>query len=126
MIIQKQLSCPHCNNSHLVKNGKKNNGSQNYMCRGCNKQFIDEYMYWGADKSKQDMALKMMMRGSGIRDCSKVLGISTGAVLSCITRNAKDIEIAPSKKEYNKVQIDEQWSYVGNKKKSVANLRLQS
>lgn len=85
---------------------------------------MSEYLYWGADKSNQELAIKMLTRGSGVRDCSKVLGISTGAVLSCLERNAAILEIKPSKSKYNKVQIDEQWSYVGTKKKSVVDLCL--
>lgn len=32
--------CPHCNSTHIVKNGKLN-GKQRYKCRGCNKTFND-------------------------------------------------------------------------------------
>ena len=89
MQILKELTCPHCQSGKVVKNGKKHNCSQNYLCKKCQKQFQDEYLYWGADKKKQDLTLKMLLRGSGVRDCSQVLGISTGAVLSCIGRNAE-------------------------------------
>lgn len=31
--------CPHCGSVHVVKNGKRSDGSQNYLCRDCGKQF---------------------------------------------------------------------------------------
>lgn len=117
MIILKELNCPHCHSKAVVKNGKKHNGNQNYLCKGCNIQFQSEYLYWGADKRNQELSLKMLLRGSGVRDCSKVLGISTGAVLNCIARNADQFEIKARQTRYGKVQIDEQWSYVQNKKR---------
>lgn len=115
-MILKELNCPHCQSWQVVKNGRKSNGSQNYLCKGCKIQFQSEYLYWGADKRNQELSLKMLLRGSGVRDCSKVLGISTGSVISCLTRNADQLEVKAKQARYHKVQIDEQWSYVQNKK----------
>jgi IS1 family transposase len=61
----------------------------------------------------------MLLRGSGIRDCSEVLGISRDAVLRCILRSGLSLEIKPLQKRYTRVQIDELWSYVGHKEKKV-------
>ena len=61
----------------------------------------------------------MLLRGSGIRDCAAVAGISKETVLRIILRNAVKLDMKPHHCHYNKVQIDEQWSYVGKKKKKV-------
>ena len=61
----------------------------------------------------------MLLRGSGVRDCAAVLGISSGSVLRCILRMGKAAKIWPKHNAYHLVQIDEHWSYVGNKQKKV-------
>lgn len=61
----------------------------------------------------------MLLRGSGVRDCAAVAGVSKAAVLRLIVRSALRMEIKPKHKYYSKVQLDEQWSYVGKKNKKV-------
>lgn len=61
----------------------------------------------------------MLLRGSGVRDCAMVLGISTSTVLRSILRMGKAAEIKQKCSSYHLVQIDEQWSYVGDKQKKV-------
>ena len=61
----------------------------------------------------------MLVRGSGVRDCMAVLGVSFCCVLATILREGKGLEIKPKHESYKRVQIDEQWSYVGKKEKKV-------
>ncbi len=61
----------------------------------------------------------MLLRGSGVRDCAAVLDISKETVLRMIIRNALETDIKPRQAHYDAIQIDEQWSYVGRKKKKV-------
>lgn len=35
------MKCINCSNSHIIKNGRRTNGEQNYLCRSCNKQFSE-------------------------------------------------------------------------------------
>jgi len=92
---------------------------QNLMCRQCNKQFQSEYVYWACEPRRRAWIMKMLLRGSGIRDCAAVAGVSKAAVSRLIIRNALRLEIKPKLSYYHKVQIDEQWSYVGKKSKKV-------
>lgn len=63
--------------------------------------------------------LPMLLRGSGIRDCAVVLGISKNCVLRHLVKRASVVDIKPKKGYYHRVQIDELWSYVGKKEKKV-------
>jgi IS1 family transposase/transposase-like protein len=103
----------------VVGNGHKKNGVQNYLCKGCGKQFQKEYLYWGANKRVKDKILPMLLRGSGVRDTAVVLGISVNCVLRTLVRASKEVLIKPHKRRYGKVQIDELWSYVSRKEKKV-------
>ena len=117
--LDKEVSCPDCHSSKVVKNGKKKTGAHNLLCRSCGLQFQGAYVYWGAVKSNKVLLLRMLLRGSGVRDCCAILGISMGCVWRTLLNRAAPMEIKPKHRYYNKVQIDEQWSYVGRKKKKV-------
>ena len=117
--IDKVVYCPYCQSVKVVKNGVKKSGMQNLLCRHCGKQFQIEYLYWACDPSRRELIMKMLLRGSGIRDCAAVTGVSKESVLRLIIRNALQIELKPKYSHYTKVQIDELWSYVGKKQKKV-------
>src|ERR1051325_1847914 len=61
----------------------------------------------------------MLLRGSGVRDCAVVLGISVNCVLRHLVKAATEVVIKPQRNYYHRVQIDELWSYVGKKEKKV-------
>src|SRR4051812_45799005 len=82
------------------------------LCKDCSYQFQCEYEYKGADRSVKAVLLRMLVRDSGVRDCAAVLDISTGSVLRMIIKEGFDLQIKPKHLPYQKVQIDEQWSYV--------------
>ena len=118
MLISQSLCCPHCLGPKVVKNGRKKNGTQNYRCKVCDKQFQDEYLYWGAEKRNKELVSRMLVRGSGIRDISDVLRISTGCVIRVLLSYA-DVELKARHSSYHQVQVDELYSFVGSKKKKV-------
>lgn len=114
--ITDKEKCPHCLGTKVVKNGHKRNGSQNFLCKECGKQFQNTYIYTGAIVNTRLMIVSMLLRNCGIRDISALLKVSRKCVLNCLIRSAASAKIAPKKSHYKSVQIDEHWSYVGNKK----------
>ena len=38
--MQGEKVCVHCGQSHIVKNGKRKDGTQRYLCRDCHKSFL--------------------------------------------------------------------------------------
>ena len=87
MLISIELNCPHCNSPTVVRNGKKSNRTQNYLCKTCGKQFISdlERTYHGTLSYIANMIKIMLVRGIGIRDISAILKISVGKVLKTLT-----------------------------------------
>ena len=61
----------------------------------------------------------MLLRGSGVRYCAVVLGISINCILRHLVAQAEMVVIKPRKSRYHRVQIDELWSYVARKEKKV-------
>jgi insertion element IS1 protein InsB len=115
----KAVSCPHCRGTKVVRNGIKRNGRQNLRCKDCRKQFQEQYVYKGCVAKTKDLVLRMLCRGSGIRDAAVLTGVSASTVLALLKAAAAAITLKPKKHNYHQVQIDEQWSYVGKKERKV-------
>ena len=118
-LINIQVNCPHCHSSKVVKNGKRNTGRQVFLCRSCGKQFQVEYFYQGADPLIKPQLLSSLLHGSGLRDCTKIFGVSPKTSLRLIEKTAKTLVTKPRLKRYKRVQIDELYSFVNQKGKKV-------
>jgi IS1 family transposase/transposase-like protein len=110
------VQCPHCSSTKVVKNGRKSNGEQNYLCKSCKKQFLWNYHNRGADPTTRRLIFNMLTNNSGIRDISRVLGISTSTVLAFLLRESRKT-LTPKLQQYKSVQIDELWTFVHRRKK---------
>ena len=113
------IYCPHCSSGNLIRNGKKLNGTQNYLCKDCRKQFISDHerTYRGTLSWIIDMIKILLVRGVGIRDISAALNISIKKVLNTLKRSR--YEIKPKKKHYGTIEVDEFWTFVGRKKNKI-------
>lgn len=61
------------------------------------------------------MIIKMTLNGSGIRDISRVLEISTNTVLTTIRQKSVEVTEPRVPKRIRNVEIDEFWSFVEKK-----------
>jgi IS1 family transposase/transposase-like protein len=125
-----EVACPFCASTDVVKRGKTSNGKQRYECRNeaCgHTTFILDYSYLGCLPDIKDRILDMAVNANGIRDTARVLDIATATVLSTLKSledNLESINIKvlenPGSYSFNvlilKVEIDEMWSFVGDKK----------
>jgi IS1 family transposase/transposase-like protein len=114
-----KLYCPRCDNSNIVRNWKKYDGPQNYLCKGCGKQFISYHLrtYKGTLPGIHKLIRIMPVRGNGIRDTSVILEISVKKVLKVLVQGV--YKIRPQKKHYDCLEADEFRTYVGSKKNKV-------
>ena len=115
MKIEITLKCPKCSTTNIIKNGLKENKKQNYICKECDRQFIGDHAltYSGCHSELNHKVELMIVRGVGIRDISIIEGISVKKVLSVLTESNKIFE--PKKLHYDKLEVDEFWTYVGEK-----------
>ena len=118
-LINIKIICPHCHSSKVVKNGVKSTGRQNFLCKSCSKQFQWEYLYRGADPSVKSQALSGLLHGNGVRDCLKVFGLSPTTTLNTILSEGKKVQIKARKHYYERIEIDEMYSFVNSKGKKV-------
>lgn len=108
--------CPSCNSENILKNGKKSNQKQNYLCVDCKRQFThDNFLSYNGSKSNIDKKiLLMLVRGCGVRDIAIIEQISVNKVLSVIKKS--NYTITPKHKHYKYIEIDEFWTFVKSKK----------
>jgi IS1 family transposase len=64
----------------------------------------------------RQLIVPMALNGSGIRDTSRVLGISTTTVLKTLRCAANQIEEPHVPPRIKELEMDEQWSFVQSKK----------
>jgi len=117
--IKITLYCPDCQSANIKKNGYKKSHKQNYFCKSCGRQFIGDHAlsYQGCHSELNHKILLMLVRGIGIRDIAEIEKISIKKVLSVLTKS--NHKIKPKQNHYDSLEIDEFWTYVGNKKNKV-------
>jgi len=116
MKIQIILHCPDCQSTDIKKNGKKPSKKQNYLCKTCGRQFIGDHAlkYKGWHSELIHKILLMLVRGVGIRDIAAIERISIKKVLSTLVGSNHILK--PKQTHYDSLEVDEFWTYVGNKK----------
>ncbi len=117
--IEIKVQCPHCESPNVVKNGIKNTGKQNFLCKDCRKQFQFAYQYRGANPRVKKQILSSLIHGGGIRDCSSVFNVSQRCVLQLIISHSQNLRIIPQRRHYHRILLDEFYSFVQNKGKKV-------
>ena len=80
-----EVKCPTCESNQVVKFGLNRQGKQRYQCHNesCPRNtFILDYENKGYLPETKKQIIEMTLNGSGIRDISRVLGISMNTVMS--------------------------------------------
>jgi transposase-like protein len=83
------VKCPVCLGTDVSKNGKTRQDVQRYICNDalCNgKSFLLEYSNNGCKPGIEKQIIDMTANGSGIRDISRVLEISTDKVMGTLKK----------------------------------------
>ncbi|WP_455237854.1 IS1 family transposase [Psychrobacter jeotgali] len=97
----------------------KSYGKQNYQCKDCKRQFIGDHAltYQGCHSKIEEKIRLMTVRGCGVRDIALIASVSIGKVLSTIDSSV--YKITPKKRYYERLEVDEFWTYVYRKKRKV-------
>lgn len=92
MAVYIPVECPQCKDKEsIVKFGQTSNGKQRFLCQNeeCDTNtFIINHEKIGWLQETKEKIIEMTLNGSGIRDISRVLGISTTTVISEIKKKS--------------------------------------
>ena len=108
-----KVCCPCCGGSS-VKNGLQNN-KQRYKCKQCGKSFQLEYSYKAYHQDVNVIIKNLLKESCSVRSISRIIGISTKTVLSRILKIAKAIKPPTFYKLGCKYEVDELWTFIGEK-----------
>jgi IS1 family transposase/transposase-like protein len=126
------VRCPRCQSDEIVKRGKTARGTQRYLCqnRECTADsFLLDYCNRGWLPEVKQLIIEMSLNASGVRDTARSLHISTDTVLSelkkkepalesvntALLRMLNPEEVTVDIERAGEAEMDEMWSYVGNK-----------
>lgn len=71
-----QPTCPACDSTHIVKNGKIHNGKQNFKCRNCGRQFVQDPQNKIIDQATKDLIDKLLLEKIPLAGIARVAGVS--------------------------------------------------
>lgn len=95
------MQCPECGSIDISRNGRQR-GKQNYICKTCQRQFIETYDPSSSylEEFKRE-CLKMHVNGMGFRGIERVKGVHHTTVITWVKQigellpNAYDPEVTP-------------------------------
>ena len=117
------LTCPSCSSSTIKKNGHIHNGKQNHQCLNCGRQFILNPEQKIINEEKRSLIRQALFERVSLEGVFRIFNVSMPWLLQFINEiieelpedlnatvtSAEELEVAV-------VELDEQWSYVENKK----------
>ena len=111
------MNCKLCNNRCIKKGFQVNNYriKQRYQCSKCKKYQLEDYTYSLYQVESDKKMIHLNSEGMSISGISRFLGYSKQTIIRRIKYLA-NLVISPIVTEYNQIyEVDEMWSYVGNK-----------
>ena len=119
MPIQPEMTCPTCGSHDISKNGLTRRGKQNYKCRDCGRQFVEDPQWKPKDKHEQSLVDLLLLEKIPLAGISRATGVSkswlqnyANVCYELVPQVAKVMPKAPGKLS---VQMDELWSFVDDK-----------
>src|SRR5215510_13326680 len=128
------VRCPHCQSDQIIKRGKTARGTQRYLCQNtlcAQGSFLLDYCNRGCLPEVKQTIIDMSLNASGVRDTARSLHICPNTVLRELrkkatvlesvdttflrTHNPDDIAVAIERAGEAEAEMDEMWSFVGNK-----------
>jgi transposase-like protein len=70
------LDCPSCESEKIVKNGKIHNGKQNYKCRDCGRQFVQDPQNKIISQKTKNLIDKLLLEKIPLAGIARVTKVS--------------------------------------------------
>ena len=69
-------SCPDCESTNVVKNGRIHNGKQNYKCKACGRQFVKDPQNKLIDDATKALIDKPLLEKLPLAGIARVVDVS--------------------------------------------------
>jgi len=102
-----------------MKNGTTRRGKQNYKCRDCGRQFVENPQWKRREPDSTVMIDRLLLEKIPLAGIARVLKLSESwlqeYVNRCYEGVARQVQVMPKRKGALTVQLDELWSFVDDK-----------
>jgi IS1 family transposase/transposase-like protein len=117
------MNCPNCNSENIVKNGSNSSEKQKFMCRDCNRQFVENPENIIISQETKNFIDLLLLEKIPLAGIARVTGVSERWLQYYVNDKYEKVprEIEVTKKEKGRLTIacDEMWSFVESKKNKV-------
>jgi IS1 family transposase len=102
-----------------MKNGTTRRGKQNYKCRDCGRQFVENPQWKRREPDSTAMIDRLLLEKIPLAGIARVLKLSASWLQRYVNRSyelvPRQIQVMPKPKGSLTVQMDELWSFVDDK-----------
>lgn len=85
------LACPTCNSTHVIKNGNIHNGKQNFRCRKCARQFVQDPQNKIIDQASKTLIDKLQLEKIPLAGIARVVGVSEPWLQSYVNEKYQNV-----------------------------------
>ena len=114
-----EMTCPTCGSHDIVKNGLTRRAKQNYKCKDCGRQFVEDPQWKPKDKDTFGLVDLLLLEKIPLAGIARVSGVSQSWLQAYVNgayaKVGKTATVVPKAKGKLTVQMDELWSFVDNK-----------
>ena len=104
------LLCPTCGSDDIMKNGRTRRGKQNYKCRDCGRQFVENPQWQPIASESQAMIDRLMLEKIPLAGIARVMQLSEDWLQSYVNRCyeivPRKVQVQPKDKGRLEVQMD--------------------
>jgi transposase-like protein len=97
-----QPPCPACDSTRIVKNGKIHNGKQNFKCRDCGRQFVQDPQSKRIDEPTKTLIDKLLLEKIPLAGIARVVDVSEPWLQNYVNakyeRVPREVKVQPKKK----------------------------
>lgn len=112
-------TCPSCHCETVVKNGRTRHGKQNYKCRDCGRQFVEEPQWRRISEETKGIIDRLLLEKLPLAGIARALQISELWVQQYVNTQyqqvSQEVQVCPKSKRRLTVQMDKLWSFVEDK-----------
>lgn len=111
------MKCPQCKNTERQnKDGFIEAGSQRYRCQNCGARYTPNPKPHGYPEELRARAIRMYVDGMGFRQIGRQLQVDHVSVMNWVKAYAAGLPDAPVPEEADNVEMDELYTFIGEKK----------
>lgn len=108
------MECKNCKGTDCIKKVIRKE-KQKYYCRTCKKYFQSVYAYRKCTTEDEEMIVRLTTEGVGICGISRITEVSKGNIINKIKVISRRIERSALDETAQEYEVDEVYTYIGNK-----------